>query len=141
MELTRRFYKYIVFKDCWEWQGSIGSSGYGRISINSKQWLAHRYSYTLFIGDIPDDLVIDHLCRNKICVNPAHLEVVEHGENTRRGEVGLATGRKQRAKTHCPKGHLYAGSNILKSSTGRRCRACQNERSREYQRKKRSAII
>lgn len=139
MEITRRFYKNITFKQCWEWRGSKGSSGYGRFQVNNRQWLAHRFSYTLFVGDIPEGLVIDHLCRNKICVNPEHLEIVEHRENTRRGDAGKATGRKQSAKTHCPKGHPYSGRNLLQSSKCRQCRTCQNERSREYQRRKRRA--
>jgi hypothetical protein len=140
MEITRRFYKNIIFKECWEWKGSTGSSGYGRFQIDGKQWLAHRFSYSLFIDDIPENLVIDHLCRNKICVNPSHLEVVEHGENTRRGEAGQITGGRQSAKTHCPKGHAYIGRNVMQFGRSRYCRTCGNERSREYQRKKRSNI-
>ena len=141
MEITRRFYRYIIFKQCWEWQGSKGSHGYGRFQVDGKQWLAHRFSYTLFIGDIPDGLVIDHLCRNKTCVNPAHLEVVTHGQNIRRGEAGQITGQRQKEKTHCPQGHPYSGSNVLQFGKSRHCRECGRKRAREYQRKKRKQSV
>src|SRR3990167_11482908 len=70
---------------CWNWIGTKDSSGYGRFRFFYKTILAHRFSYELFVGEIPTGLVIDHLCRNTSCVNPAHLEPVSIYENCRRG--------------------------------------------------------
>lgn len=69
---------------CWEWTGCLNSKGYGCVQIDKKRHLTHRASYQLHIGDIPDGLTLDHLCRNKKCCNPHHLEPVSVGENVRR---------------------------------------------------------
>lgn len=69
---------------CWLWQGQPGVNGYGRISVNDVVQYAHRVSYETFVGPIPADLTIDHLCRVRMCINPAHLEPVTRDENTRR---------------------------------------------------------
>jgi hypothetical protein len=71
--------------NCWEWTGRKIWGGYGLIYWHSDQWLVHRVAYTVFVGDIPDKLQIDHLCRNRACIRPTHLEPVTHGENVRRG--------------------------------------------------------
>ena len=83
---------------------------------------AHRVAYGYLVGDIADGLTLDHLCRNRRCINPAHLEPVSAAENTRRGI------RWQLAKTHCPQGHPYAGENLITYPDGSRraCRACVN---------------
>jgi len=142
MENTRKFYSKINFKNCWDWLDSKGSSGYGRFYIGGDFYLAHRYSYILFKGDIPDGLVIDHLCKNKICVNPNHLEVVTSGENTRRGEAGKARGEQFKSRRSCPQSHNYTEENtIIRKNGGRSCRECQRKRSREYQRRKRNGRI
>jgi len=130
---------------CWMWTGWMQSSGYGCISVEGKTWLAHRWSYTQFVGPIPDGLQIDHLCRNRLCVNPMHLEAVTPAENTRRGvgpalaAVRLAAFNKAnpRPKTHCPQGHPYAGANLRRGSKGEKCcRICTNERARRYRERK-----
>ena len=80
--------KYTVVRTgCWIWNGSVHKKrgGYGQLWYQGKNWQAHRFFYTWFVGEIPKKLVIDHLCRNTRCVNPEHLEVVNHVENTRRG--------------------------------------------------------
>jgi len=86
-------------ESCWNWTGAFSSSGYGVISRGGRQGpliRTHRLAYELLVGPIPDGLQIDHLCRNKRCCNPEHLESVTQAENLRRyGE----------AKTHCPKEH------------------------------------
>jgi hypothetical protein len=105
---------------CWIWQGQPGSSGYGRISVNNRDCWAHRASYEAFIGPIPPGLVVDHLCRTRMCVNPDHLEPVSIGENVRRGTVLI---------THCPHGHEYTAKNTYVCPRGKRnCRTCRDAR-------------
>lgn len=113
----------VAESGCWEWMASKGSNGYGRFGDGWKKSpkLSHRASYEALTGPIPDGLVIDHLCRNRGCVNPDHLEPVTIGENVRRGDSG-ALGRN---KTHCPHGHAYTPANTwIASSGGRACREC-----------------
>jgi hypothetical protein len=70
---------------CWVWNGTIDGGGYGRLRLNGVKWLAHRYTYEKHVGPIPTGLQIDHLCRNRACVNPNHLEPVTAQTNLRRG--------------------------------------------------------
>jgi hypothetical protein len=70
---------------CWEWQGVRGTTGYGGFHMGRRTWLAHRAAYVLFVGPIPAMMTIDHLCVNRACVNPAHLEPVSQRENLVRG--------------------------------------------------------
>lgn len=74
---------------CWLWQGQQNRNGYGRIKIQGRWLMVHRVSYELHIGPIPEGLVLDHLCRNRLCCNPQHLEAVTVRENTLRGEAKL----------------------------------------------------
>lgn len=101
--------------ECWIWTGFISPTGYGR----SSRGIAHRLAYELTHGPIPEGLTIDHLCRNKACQNPAHLELVTAAENTRRRHR-----YESRLKTHCPKGHLWAGNTLIDGRGWRRCRSC-----------------
>lgn len=109
---------------CWEWQGQVVPAGYGRVQVGGRksQW-AHRVAYELVVGPIPKGLQIDHLCRNRRCVNPSHMEPVTPRENTMRGVSFAAINAK---KTHCRRGHEFvAGSyRIVKNSKGRE-RACK----------------
>ncbi len=75
---------------CWNWTGARDRHGYGRFGIRGKTVFAHRFMYQISVGDIPDDMVIDHLCRNPSCCNTDHLEIVTQGENVRRGVRWLA---------------------------------------------------
>ena len=77
---------------CWEWRGALFPNGYGCFSLDGQSIGAHRFSYELAFGPIPSTLCLDHLCRNKKCVNPAHLEAVTVVENVRRGYA--AKGKK-----------------------------------------------
>lgn len=127
-------------EDCWIWSGAISDNGYGNFGISTiegfkKTLLAHRYIYIELVGDIPRGFDIDHLCRNRKCVNPLHLEAVSRSENINRGLSPEIARNRQLSKTHCPNGHEYAGENLrIKKSRGRSlsrvCRTCDNENKR-----------
>ncbi len=120
--------------DCWEWTGKAAKTGYGIVSHNDKQQLVHRFVWEQLVGEIPDGLQIDHLCRNRLCCNPDHLEPVTSLENSRRGQ----SWSHNTSKTHCPKGHPYSGRNLITRTdrgNGRECQTCANARSRDYYRR------
>lgn len=115
---------------CWLWGGWVNKQGYGMFLANGKYIGAHRVSYELFVGSIPDGLVMDHLCRVHSCVNPAHLEAVTSRENTMRG---MGPGAQAAQKTHCKNGHEFNEKNTRyyidkkkqrNNIPRRRCRAC-----------------
>jgi len=125
-------------QECWEWRGSRSTGGYGRFSLDgSKRVQAHRYAYELLVGPVSDALDLDHLCRNRACVNPAHLEPVTNAENVRRG-VGLTAINARR--THCPKGHPYTEENTLVRGGSRHCRECGRIDNRDYRKRHALAI-
>lgn len=112
---------------CWLWLGAKMNNGYGQLVVGSVHWAAHRYSYTELIGEIPPGLDLDHLCRNRACTNPAHLEPVTRSENLFRGNTG-----KHKRPDICPAGHPYSGDNLYMHPSGRRnCRACARIRAQE----------
>lgn len=111
--------------DCWNWSGAK-RKGYGMIKVGMKQMSVHRVLYEILVAPIPEGYVIDHLCRNKSCINPAHLQPVTSKENTLRGTSFAAINSK---KTHCPKGHEYTQENLGKNKAGRRvCKQCNRDR-------------
>lgn len=95
LSLEDRFGQYVdrtVGPDaCWPWRARLSRDGYGRLWDGRYSADAHRIAYTLFVGPVPDDMDLDHLCRNRGCVNPAHLEPVTHDENLRRGRMARIT--------------------------------------------------
>jgi len=118
---------------CWIWLGSLsGSKSYGYFCFNKRRHRAHRFSYELYRGPIPPDLVIDHLCRMPWCVNPDHLEVVTQKVNMERA---AHTGRRN---LFCPKGHPKFGDNLYVFPNGTHtCRECVRISVRKYQQRKR----
>jgi hypothetical protein len=118
---------------CWEWQGARNGGGYGTIHFEGGTKYIHRLVAASAYGPIPDGLQVDHLCRNRICCRPDHLELVTQRTNLLRGEsfTGIASRR-----THCAAGHEYTPDNTgLRADNGTRvCRTCHRERSRRYAR-------
>lgn len=123
--------------ECWPWIGGHDSGGYGSFGeAPGKPTRAHRFSYELLVGPIPDGLVIDHLCRNRGCVNPTHLEPVTNEENLRRSPI---RGKKP-LKTHCAQGHPFDEENTYYSAKQRVCRTCSRAASyRAWQRRRAAA--
>jgi hypothetical protein len=108
--------------DCWSWTGALDPYGYGRFNLRRKTVLAHRFSYERFVGAIPVGLELDHLCRNRRCVNPSHLEPVTGHENVLRSESPSALNAR---KTHCFRGHALSGDNLSRWNNHRICVACR----------------
>jgi len=109
---------------CWLSRRS-NASGYRQMSVGNRMRYVHRIAYEVFVGPIQPGAVLDHLCRNPACCNPAHLEAVSHKTNCLRGVGFVATNA---TKTHCPKGHPYDDTNTyIRPSGWRECRECQRQ--------------
>jgi hypothetical protein len=124
---------------CWLWTASQDGGGYGILGVKEGKKMpmrkAHRVSYVLFVGPIPDGLDLDHLCRVRHCVNPDHLEPVTRTVNIRRG---LQPGHRD-SQTHCKQGHPLSGDNLVRTKTQRVCRICRNARALAYYHRQRSS--
>lgn len=133
-QIQARFWVKVQKTDgCWLWTGRLDSHGYGLFRAPGIRIRAHRFAYQALVSFIPEGLHIDHLCRNRQCVNPAHLEPVTCKENLLRGEG--PTGKKSR-QTHCINGHILDAENTYVRPNGTRlCRTCAKERARMYRSK------
>ncbi len=141
---SRSFYLWVmsILPDektgCWHWMGYTDKDGYGKFHYRDNgskiDWRAHRYGYEILRESIPSGLVTDHLCRQRDCVNPWHLEVVKPIVNYRRGNGPRGIAAKiNREKTHCPRGHAYEGWNLIVFNSGSRaCRKCMYRRIKEH---------
>lgn len=133
----QRFWEKVSGNDvaeCWIWTGGRGTTGYGNfITAWPKRTVAHRWAYQQLITDVPAGLDLDHLCRNRACVNPWHLDPVTRKVNLNRGVHANAV------KDRCPQGHTYSPENTRMHSGRRECRACERRRNREAARHRRAA--
>jgi hypothetical protein len=136
--LSERLYRRCIrtASGCLEWQGSTRGKGYGSIYADGHHQSAHRVAYELAKGAVPPECDLDHLCRNRRCVNPEHLEPVSRRENVLRGRLPLVASAQQRAKfqaqTHCKRGHEFTPENThIRLRDGYECRVCKEcQRSR-----------
>lgn len=119
---------------CWIWKGATYTQGYGQIWWGGRKARAHRVAYELLVGPIPEGLELDHLCRVRNCINPAHLEPVTHRENTLRGNTITA---REAASTTCPQGHPY---DRVDTKGFRKCRRCIAEQERRRRERRRAAV-
>lgn len=128
--VKRDFWTYVEKgPDCWMWTGTV-TGRYGQVMYRAKKWSAHRLAYTLTIGPIPPGMTLDHLCKVKTCVNPAHLEVVTRGENTLRGP---GPSHDNALKTACKNGHPFNETNTYVNPRGARsCRICHASYQRRW---------
>lgn len=132
---------YVIQENgCWDWVGATNGRGYGSFWANGRRERAHRAIYERHRGPIPEGLTLDHLCRNTRCVNPDHLEAVQHRVNVLRGE-GIAA--INAVKTHCPNGHPLTQGNLVTSKLAHRrrnCRQCQNDCNRAYRARRKGLV-
>lgn len=135
---NERFSKYVHITDsCHVWTGLL-HKGYGSFKVAGRMVYAFRWNYERVKGPIAPGLFLDHLCRNRSCVNPDHLEPVSPRENMMRGQAIARMREAKAAITHCPKGHAYSQENTYIGSKGERhCRECNRIRSKESYSKRR----
>lgn len=126
----RLLLKVKIINDCWIFNGALTKHGYGRFVIDGVVYSAHRVSYSIFNGELFDNLVIDHICRNKNCINPEHLRQVTFSENVLENSESIQA--KNKKKTQCINGHYFSPENTRVMPNERRCRACERIREKKY---------
>jgi len=128
--------KYMVDNSgCWVWRGPLDRDGYGTFYLRRRGRRAHRVGWFSMHGPIPEGAVINHVCMNRACVNPQHLQLVTAAENSLRDSRSVAA--INRRKTHCPRGHVF---DVVRTSrttgkTQRVCSTCEREKSRRLRQK------
>lgn len=121
--------KASVVGECWIMSVGLDRNGYSRLRADGALWWAHRWVWSRLVGPVPDGLQLDHLCRNRACVRPDHLEPVSASENVRRSTAGVSLSHVNGDKTHCMHGHIFDAKNTYyRPSGGRSCRACLRAR-------------
>lgn len=130
-----RFRHFTEVTDyCWQWKGFVNHKGYGRLNVNGRLVMAHRFSLQLVGIKIPIGMMVDHKCRNRSCVNPDHLRVVTPRINAIENSNSIPA--KFAQKDTCPKGHLYDTVHVRKTGAQQRvCKTCM----RDYTRERRAA--
>lgn len=134
-----RFFGFVMPEPntgCWLWLSFHDRDGYAMFfEGRGLEQRAHRFAYKTLAGPIPGDLVIDHLCRNRGCVNPSHMEPVTNAENLRRGRHPLSD------RTHCKHGHEFTPENTHRppGQRGRKCRRCHADQERDRRKLRRAA--
>ena len=126
-----RFWAKVAFSDeteCWYWTASFNRDGYGQFKILGSYEGAHRWAWECCNGPVPEGMELDHLCRNRRCVRPDHLDAVTHRENCRRGSRGLLRSPAEQ----CVRGHEFTPINTRLSQRERICRSCARERNRAW---------
>jgi len=138
--LSARFFTHVLKTDgCWIWTGAKNRDGYGEIKVGKSNLRAHRLSYAMINGD-PAELVIDHLCRNRACVKPNHLEAVTNRVNIKRG-LAANGGPGRNPATTCKQGHAFTAENSIAVPKGKRCRECSLAyKKAKYQERKAAAL-
>lgn len=127
-EIQRFESKFIKTSSCWEWNSPLDRDGYGTFYFRKRNRRAHRVAYYIYVGDIPNGLVIDHICLKPNCVRPDHLRAITQRENTLDGRgVGAINARK----THCKLGHKF--DKVYGKQ--RYCTICSNAKSKRLQKK------
>lgn len=131
-DLSRLLRSVRKEESCWTWTGASTTGGYGQLKVRSQRLLAHRFSYVIHHGAIPEGMEIDHTCSNPKCVNPDHLEPVTAKENTQRT---IDRGRNPKVEqTHCVNGHAFDAENTYVKPNGRRaCKSCARARTKAWE--------
>lgn len=133
-----------AFTDCWYWAGSMFQSGYGALWDGQKLRRAHRAIYEALVAEIPEDLVLDHLCMNKVCINPNHLEPVTQTENMKRFDYSKRYSPLAE-RTHCNYGHPFGNNTRTAIRRGKRinyrlCVTCDKLSSQRRRLKHKNAV-
>lgn len=132
--------KYTVnpVSGCWDWIAVRHRLGYGQFKDEGKMWQAHRWAYRHYVGSLEEGKEIDHICRNRRCVNPAHLRQISHRDNVLASPTCLASINK--ARVECARGHSFSKENTSYRGNKRVCVQCRRRNAREYMRRRRKEV-